>query len=135
VPLATPFVNGQKRLLFVAATLATIGIGLASRKWPGLFPAFLGQYPGDALWSLMLFFAFSAIAPKAKVSRVLWAALLVSFAVEFGQLVQTPWVQSVRATTWGHLVLGSGFNAWDLLAYAVGIAFGAGLRICGLICR
>ena len=61
-------------------------------------------------------------------------ALLVSFGVEFSQLLQYPWLDSVRGTTLGHLVLGSTFNAPDLAAYAVGAlaAFGADSLLSGL---
>jgi len=53
-------------------------------------------------------------------------ALAFCCAVEFSQLWHTPWLNAVRRTTAGHLVLGSGFNARDLVAYAGGVG-GEGL--------
>lgn len=76
----------------------------------------------------MLFLAFCAIAPSAKKLHLLWVTILVSYSIEFSQLYQATWIQSIRSTPLGHLVLGSGFNPMDLLAYAVGAAFGASLK-------
>ena len=110
--------------VYAAAVLAVIGVGLASRHWPGLFPAALGKYPGDALWALMVFAGCGMLRPRACSWRVAASALAISFAVEFSQLYQAPWINAIRGTTLGHLVLGSTFNAPDLLAYAIGVAAG-----------
>jgi hypothetical protein len=48
-------------------------------------------------------------------------ALAICFAVEASQLVHTPALDALRATTPGRLVLGSGFDPRDLLAYAGGV--------------
>jgi hypothetical protein len=45
--------------------------------------------------------------------------------VEFLQLYHAPCIDAIRATRPGRLVLGTTFNAPDLLAYPVGIALGA----------
>lgn len=112
----------------IALILAAIAIGLATRKFPGLLPTFLGKYPGDALWATMVFFLWGLVLPKASVARVAALALATSWIVEFAQLIQLPWLVSLRSTTIGHLVLGSTFHAPDLVAYAVGIGLGAGLE-------
>ncbi|MBW8893195.1 MAG: DUF2809 domain-containing protein [Burkholderiales bacterium] len=97
-------------LAYAAAVLAVIGIGLASRRWPGMFPAALGKYPGDALWALMVFVGCGMLRPRAPSWRVAATALAISFAVEFSQLYQAPWINAIRGTVLGHLVLGSTFN-------------------------
>ncbi|MBT0569911.1 DUF2809 domain-containing protein [Curvibacter sp. CHRR-16] len=100
-----------------------IALGLASRKFP-LLPAFLDKYPGDALWALMVFVGWAFCKPKASTQTIAALALVTSFAVEFSQLYQAPWINAVRHTTLGHLVLGSTFVWGDLLAYVVGVGFG-----------
>ncbi|MCX7174118.1 MAG: DUF2809 domain-containing protein [Proteobacteria bacterium] len=115
----------RSRYSYAAAVMVVIALGLASRKFPGLFPAALEKYPGDALWALMVFVALCAFLPNAKTWRLAAFALLASYAVEFSQLYQAPWIDSIRSTTLGHLVLGSGFSWVDLLAYAIGIAVGS----------
>ena len=109
----------------LAATALVVALGLASRKVPGLFPATLGKYPGDALWALMVFCIAGVVRPAASTARLAGAALVISFLVEFSQLYHTPWIDGIRSTTPGHLVLGSAFGWVDLVAYAVGVAIGA----------
>jgi hypothetical protein len=38
--------------------------------------------------------------------------------------VHTPWLDAFRLTTSGALLLGRIFSLWNLVAYAIGIAFG-----------
>jgi hypothetical protein len=114
----------RRRLFYLAAVIAVIALGLASRKFPGMFPAMWGKYPGDALWALMVFFGWGVILPAARTWRLAGYALLTSYAVEFSQLYRAPWIDAIRATTCGHLILGSTFQWMDLLAYTVGVAIG-----------
>ena len=52
-------------------------------------------------------------------------ALSFAWAVEFSQLYHAPWIEAVRATFPGRLVLGATFKWPDLVAYLIGIALGA----------
>jgi Protein of unknown function (DUF2809) len=115
--------RSRNRWLYVGLTCAVIALGLASRKWP-LFPVALGKYPGDALYALMMFCAVGFAFPSAPILRNAAYALAWCFGVEFGQLYHAPWIDSIRATTLGHLVLGSYFGWLDLVAYVVGVIIG-----------
>lgn len=115
----------RSRLWLLAGFIAVIALGLASRRYPFLFPALLGKYPGDALWALMVFVGLGFFKPRASTRQLAMAALLISWLVEFSQLYQVPWLNALRSTTMGHLVLGSRFSWPDLVAYAVGVAIGA----------
>lgn len=123
----------RNRLAYGAIVLAVIALGLASRKFPGLFPASLGKYPGDALWTMMVFFALAMIAPRMTIARLTLWALAISYAVEFGQLYQAPWIVAVRAHPLGHLVLGTAFGWMDLVAYTAGAV--VAMLIESFICR
>lgn len=112
------------RLTYSAATALAILLGLASRAWPAMFPALLGKYPGDAFWALMVFFALRTLTPSARIRTHAILALGIAYAVEFSQLYQAPWINAIRATTPGHLVLGQWFGWMDLIAYASGIGLG-----------
>lgn len=114
------------RVAYLIATLATILLGLASRRYPAWVPDSLGEYPGDAFWALMVYLLLGAMRPTASIGARALAALAIAFAVEFGQLYQAPWITAIRATALGHLALGDTFNAPDLAAYAAGAGFGAG---------
>ncbi|WP_457426785.1 ribosomal maturation YjgA family protein [Roseateles sp. P5_E7] len=118
----------RSRPLYVLLVLTVIAAGLASRRYPWLLPTQLGKYPGDALWALMVMLLYGLARPGWSVGRVAAATLATSFAVEFSQLYQADWINAIRHTTPGHLVLGSTFHAPDLLAYTVGVLVGAALE-------
>lgn len=115
----------RSRLRLFAGLVAVIALGLASRRFPWLFPAFLGKYPGDALWALMVFVGFALFKPRAATSVLALLALGTSCLVELTQLYRAPWLDQIRSTTAGHLVLGSTFSWLDMAAYAVGVAVGS----------
>ncbi|SHH66448.1 DUF2809 domain-containing protein [Massilia sp. CF038] len=110
--------------LCVALALV-IALGLASRRVPGLFPQVLQNYPGDALWAVALFLCIALLRPAMPCGMLASLALIVAWVDEFAQLIQAPWLVALRRTTAGHLVLGSGFDPLDLVAYAIGIALAA----------
>jgi hypothetical protein len=56
------------------------------------------------------------------------AALAVCFAVELSQLFHTPILDEIRRTVPGHLLLGSGYEPRDFVAYAAGV-FAAALLV------
>ena len=117
----------RNRFWLGAGCALVIALGLASRRYPGWLPAFVGKYPGDALWALMVFLGCSGCWPRASTSRIAGLAFAASCLVEFSQLYRAPWLNALRATTPGHLVLGSTFAWPDIAAYAVGVAMGVGI--------
>ena len=115
----------RSRPIYFVAILVVITLGLLSRRFPQCLPVALGKTPGDALWALMVFLGFGCVFRRASTGVVALAALVFSFAIEFSQLYHAPWIDTVRATLPGRLVLGSGFAWGDLAAYAAGILVGA----------
>ena len=120
----------RSRLWLALLAVLVIAVGLASRRGWSPFPAVLGNYPGDMLWAWLVFLCVAWLRPAMAGGRLVAAALLIAFAVELLQLYQAPWIQAVRATTPGYLVLGNGFDPLDLLAYVVGIGLGAWVDAC-----
>lgn len=112
----------RRRLLLIVGMVLVVGVGLASRRYPFLLPDFLSSYPGDALWALLVFLCIAFAWPRLASGRLAGAALALAFLVELAQLYQAPWINAIRATTPGHLVLGQGFDWGDLLAYSIGVA-------------
>lgn len=96
----------------------TIFLGLLSRK----FPALLAQ-TGDALWAIMIYWGFRVLARSPKEAAAL--TLIISYLVEFSQLLTWPWLVAFRSTLIGHLLLGQGFLWSDLLAYSLGVVLAA----------
>lgn len=111
------------------ALVATIAAGLASRRFPQVLPGFLGKYPGDVLWSLMVFFGLGVIFKRASSLQLASGALGFSFGIEVLKLWQAPWLVSIRHTALGHLVFGHVFSWQNLIAYTVGIVVGLTLEV------
>ena len=109
----------------VAALGAAVVLGLASRRYAAHLPSFVALYAGDAVWALMLFVGIGLIAPAWSTARVAGVALAACLLVEASQLYHAPWIDAVRRTRLGGLVLGYGFLWSDLPCYTVGVAAGA----------
>lgn len=121
--------QSRNRIVYALLVAIVIAAGLASRKFSGLLPSAVSQYPGDALWALMLFLLIGIAKPRWSTIATAVAALLVSYGVEFSQLYQASWINAIRQTTVGHLVLGIGFDPNDLIAYTVGVAAAASVEL------
>jgi len=119
----------RKRTWYLIAFVATIATGLASRRYPQVLPASTGKYPGDALWSLMVFFGLGLIFPRVSSLRMGSGALAVAFGIEALKLYPGPWLASIRHTTLGHLVFGHTFSWQNLVAYTVGVLAGLVLEV------
>lgn len=113
----------RNRVVYGLLTLATILLGLASRRFFDEF-LFVRAYVGDGLWALMVFFGFALVFNRWSVRSVALAALLFSFGIEASQLYHAPWIDNLRSTRLGGLVLGFSFVWSDLLCYSLGIALG-----------
>ncbi|MDI1432043.1 DUF2809 domain-containing protein [Polyangium sorediatum] len=117
----------RSRGLYAALVLVTIGLGLLSRKIPGL-PAWLSKGAGDALYATMSFWLVGLFVPACRTAVASAVALLFCYAIEASQLYHAPWVDAIRATRLGGLALGHGFHVMDLIYYAVGVSTGAGIE-------
>ena len=116
------------RLIYVMAILLTIALGLFSRSDIVRMPAFITLYVGDSLWALMVFWGVCLLRPGWNTAQQVLLAILISYAVEFSQLYHSQWLDEIRNTKLGALILGFGFKISDLIAYAVGIGVGAVLN-------
>jgi Protein of unknown function (DUF2809) len=111
-----------RRLIFVTLAVSTIGLGLWVHRGGGTLSAAARDITGDALWAAMMTWWIGAAWPQVALAWRAALALGVCWLVEWSQLLHTPALDAVRATLPGRLVLGSGFDARDLLAYALGVA-------------
>ena len=120
----------QRRFLPTARlVLVTVVLGLASRRFGGVLPVFVAQYAGDVLWATMVFWLCALVRPRATTVALSVAALLIAVGVECSQLIRLPWLDALRATTLGALVLGQGFLWSDLARYAVGVVLAMGIDL------
>ena len=120
-----PDIAARNRVHHVCFILLVIGAGLFLRSRFCTAPPFIEKYGGDALWALVVFLGIGFLFPRAATFTLAVSALTISWGVEFSQLYHTPWLDALRATLPGKLLLGSTFNLPDLPAYAFGIGIGA----------
>lgn len=109
----------NKRATYLLLVLITIGIGLLSRKI-----AVIPLATGDVLWATMVYFILRMLFVQRGIRFAGLVAILICFAVEFSQLYRTSWINEIRATLPGRLILGQGFLWSDLPAYVLGVALG-----------
>jgi len=119
---------GRSRTWYALGIAVTIAVGLASRANAAQLPWWLAKTAGDALYATMMFWIVGWLAPRASTGRVALVAIAVCFAIELAQWIHTPWLDAVRATLPGRLVLGQGFHARDLACYVVGAGLAAAIE-------
>ncbi|WP_419887485.1 DUF2809 domain-containing protein [Neobacillus niacini] len=107
------------------AVVITILLGLASRKFSHLLFPFLAENAGDVLWAMMIYYGFRFLFVKKRMLTAIILSFLFSFGIEFSQLYQADWINQIRGTLLGALILGKGFLTVDLIRYTTGIIIGA----------
>lgn len=119
----------RNRLLYGFLILVVAILGLFSRKVKSFIPDFLNIYLGDTLWALMIFIAFGFIFKAKATKAVVLMSISFCYLIEISQLYHANWIDIIRKTTLGGLVLGYGFLWSDLLAYAIGVGIGAAVEL------
>lgn len=115
----------RNRFIYALLVILVIIAGLFSRSTQAAFlPEFVTTYAGDTLWALMVFLLVALLFRDQPTWKVAIFALTFSFAIEASQLYQAEWINTIRSTTIGALVLGSGFLWSDLACYTTGIFLG-----------
>lgn len=110
----------RPRLPLALLACLTIALGLASRRFGEQLPMFIARYAGDALWATLVAWCVALVRPRAASRSLGVTALGIACAVELSQRYRAPWIDAIRATRLGALVLGQGFLWSDLACYAVG---------------
>ena len=114
----------KTRITWFIIICITVALGLASRHF-SIIPLFVG----DILWATMVYFIVRFLFISKPASFIATISLLFSFAIEFSQLYKAPWIDSIRPTLFGRLVLGSTFNWGDMISYTIGVGLAVGLDL------
>lgn len=101
--------------------MCTVAAGVGARV--GATGGF-AKYAGDALYTVLVHLLVVLVAPRVRPPVAAGVALLFSCAVELFQLTPIP-AELAQESIVLRLVLGSTFNAPDLLWYVVGAALSA----------
>lgn len=95
--------------------------GLSTRVFAEYLPNFVSMHFGDSLWAAMIYCGFRVIGVKKPLVGSFILSMLFCIAIEFSQLYQADWINAIRDTVLGGLILGKGFLAIDLIRYTIGI--------------
>lgn len=115
----------RNRFIYGITILVVIIAGLGSRYYSDSLPEFVSAYAGDTLWGLMIFLGFGLIFNQKSTKLIFISAIIFSFFIEVSQLYQAEWINLIRQTLIGGLILGFGFLWSDLACYFIGISIGA----------
>jgi hypothetical protein len=107
----------KTRLISLLIALTLIPIGLATRQYGN---EWMKLYLGDVLWAGMIYWGFQFLLANEPKQTAIYA-ILFCFLIEFSQLYHAPWIDEIRHTRLGGLVLGFGFLWSDLVCYLVGV--------------
>lgn len=120
------------RLVYIGLALGTIALGLIVHFHGDALGRVSRDVIGDALWAATIAWWIGAIVPDRSLGARSVAAIAVCFTVELSQLYHTTALDTLRGSTVGHLILGSGFDPRDLVAYTIGVLAAA---VCEWIAR
>jgi len=82
---------------------------------------FVRPYLGDVLAVVLVYCGLRAVL-RIEVVPAVVVALVIAFAIEFGQLISILDLLGLRPNAVARVVLGSGYEMKDLIAYAAGAA-------------
>lgn len=110
----------NRRRLFFLCALALLALCIAIVL---LFrtQAFVRGFVGDVLIVMLIYSACKALADFPS-GRLALATLAFAFAVEAGQGLRLLALLGIPENLFTRLVFGAVFDAWDLLAYTIGVA-------------
>jgi hypothetical protein len=121
----TSYFISRRRIIYLYLVPALLVLGLTIRANSKLFPPLFAGYAPDILWALLVFAFSRLLLPRLTTSKVALIALGFSLFMECSQLYQAPWINDLRATGIGGLLLGFAFLWSDVACYIGGVALGA----------
>ncbi|MDM8535739.1 DUF2809 domain-containing protein [Desulfobacterales bacterium HSG17] len=116
----------RNRIIYIVIVAGVIFLGLGTRSNLAGIPELIRLYGGDTLWALMVFLGFAILFPSCPTWKIAIMAVSFSFIIEISQLYHAPWLDRIRHTRIGGLILGFGFLWSDLICYTLGVSIGAG---------
>ena len=117
----------RERIIYILSLFVIIPLGLATRKFPKFFPEFIAEYGGDTLYASMVYFLISVLLPAKNYWWRISFSIAFCFIIEISQLLHPHWLELIRQTIFGKLVLGAGFLWSDLICFLIGVLLAFGL--------
>lgn len=124
-----------RRLIACGLLPVVVAAGLVCKAYSGPGRDIVNNWgPASVAYEWLLMLLLFIVIPRREfIKRIAIIVFLLTCAIEFLQLYQPVWLQSVRATWLGRMILGTTFQWWDFPAYLVGCVLG--FYILSAICR
>jgi hypothetical protein len=119
----------KRRIIYSLLFIFCVWLALATRKHPEWFYPLIAKYGGDTIWAGEFLFFLRILFPKTKLFTLAVWNYLLGVTVEVSQLWHASWLNAIRSTRLGKLMLGLGFMWSDLVCYAVGTLIAWGIAI------
>ncbi len=114
----------MKFLLIRVISVLLLALGIATKFYSGIASEFIHNHLGGVIYVLFWILFFSIIFPKfSNLKLSIWVFLATS-AIEFTQLIHTPFIDSLREYFVIRALMGSTFNPFDFIGYLVGAVLG-----------
>lgn len=104
---------------YAILTISVIVLGLLSRHIGGI-PLFIG----DILWALMIYFGVRFLFTYRPINGAPLHAFCFAMPLNSVSYTKPPWIDNLRHTLFGRLVLGDTFLWGDMLCYTIGVGIG-----------
>lgn len=109
------------RIGYILIAIITIFLALFIRSQWSMLPYWINFWIGDFLWAIMLYWLMLGVFMPHNRLKATSYLILFCWLIETSQLWHTTWLDNVRATRLGGLLLGHGFLWSDIVAYTLGV--------------
>jgi glycopeptide antibiotics resistance protein len=106
--------------------LLLVPLGIYTKFYHGPGEGFVHAYLGGILYVIFFIFLASLVFPKNRALKISLIVFVVTCALEFTQLIQTPGLNELREYFLVHALIGSGYTTYDLFFYVLGGIIGYG---------
>ncbi len=113
----------RRRVVPLTAAVITVGLGYWLR-FHAPVPGWLRDASGGVAYVVFWMLVVAATKPMIPAFRLAAAVLAITCGVEFLQLWHPAWLEAIRQTLAGRLILGTTFDWLDFPPYAVGAVLG-----------
>lgn len=111
--------NRYRFILFLAIIII-IPLGLVCKFYKGPLDEWLNNYSGGIFYEIFWILLVILINPKIKPSIATIWVFMITVLLEFMQLWHPPFLEAIRATLIGRLLIGTTFDWWDFPHYMLG---------------
>ncbi|NEQ72882.1 MAG: DUF2809 domain-containing protein [Okeania sp. SIO2C9] len=108
------------RITILICLILTLILGFVTKFYQGLFSEWLNNSFSSIFYEAFWIFLVIFIRPRLQPGLVAFWVFIVTCFLEFMQLWKPPFLQAIRATLIGRLLLGNTFVWWDFLYYILG---------------